>query len=327
MCSSDLLSLLYKSTPDQVRMIMVDPKMLELSVYEGIPHLLTPVVTDMKEAANALRWCVGEMERRYKLMSKLGVRNLAGFNKLVKEAEDKGEPIRDPLFVLERPLEEGEEFPVLTTLPSIVIVIDELADMMMIVGKKVEELEYDSEGNLTEDFVSVSKSISKYDSDGNKVEESYYDSDGNLTEDFFGISKTTFKYNSDGNEIEKSEYDSNGLFRWKYISKYDSNGNKVEVSRYDLNGSFRSKYISKYDSNGNRVEDSRYDSDGSLLGIKYIYKYDSKGNKIEESMYNSDGSLWSKHIYKYDSNGNKVEESRYDTEGNLYEHLDRKSVV
>jgi S-DNA-T family DNA segregation ATPase FtsK/SpoIIIE len=121
-------------------MIMVDPKMLELSVYEGIPHILTPVVTDMKEAANALRWCVAEMERRYKLMSKLGVRNLAGFNKLVKEAEEKGEPIRDPLFEYDRPLEEGEEFPVLTTLPSIVIVIDELADMMMIVGKKVEEL-------------------------------------------------------------------------------------------------------------------------------------------------------------------------------------------
>ena len=135
-----ILSMLYKSTPDQVRMIMVDPKMLELSVYEGIPHLLTPVVTDMKEASNALRWGVAEMERRYKLMSKLGVRNLNGFNQLVKDAEKKGESIRDPMFVLERPLEEGEEFPVLTTLPHIVIVIDELADMMMIVGKKVEEL-------------------------------------------------------------------------------------------------------------------------------------------------------------------------------------------
>ncbi|MGR8933790.1 MAG: DNA translocase FtsK [Gammaproteobacteria bacterium] len=135
-----ILSLLYKSTPEQVRMIMVDPKMLELSVYEGIPHLLTPVVTDMKEAANALRWSVGEMERRYKLMSKVGVRNLKGFNHMVEEAEKNGEAIRDPMFVLDRPLEEGEEFPLLKTLPHIVIVIDELADMMMIVGKKVEEL-------------------------------------------------------------------------------------------------------------------------------------------------------------------------------------------
>ncbi len=135
-----ILSLLYRSQPEDVRMIMIDPKMLELSVYEGIPHLLTPVVTDMKDAQNALRWAVAEMERRYKLMAKVGVRNLAGFNQKVKVAEAKGEPIRDPLFQLERPLEEGEEFPVLTTLPSIVIVIDELADMMMIVGKKVEEL-------------------------------------------------------------------------------------------------------------------------------------------------------------------------------------------
>ncbi|MFK5949270.1 MAG: DNA translocase FtsK 4TM domain-containing protein [Methylococcales bacterium] len=135
-----ILSLLYKATPEEVRLIMIDPKMLELSVYEGIPHLLTPVVTDMKDAQNALRWAVAEMERRYKLMSKVGVRNLAGFNQLVKEAEKKGEPIRDPLFQLTEPLEEGEEFPVLTHLPSIVIVIDELADMMMIVGKKVEEL-------------------------------------------------------------------------------------------------------------------------------------------------------------------------------------------
>ncbi len=135
-----ILSLLYKASPDEVRLIMIDPKMLELSVYEGIPHLLTPVVTDMKDAQNALRWAVAEMERRYKLMSKVGVRNLAGFNLLVKEAEKAGEPIRDPLFQLTEPLEEGEEFPVLTALPSIVIVIDELADMMMIVGKKVEEL-------------------------------------------------------------------------------------------------------------------------------------------------------------------------------------------
>lgn len=135
-----ILSLLYRATPEQVRMIMIDPKMLELSVYEGIPHLLTPVVTDMKEASNALRWAVAEMERRYKLMSKMGVRNLAGFNQMIEEAEANGETIRDPMFQLVNPLEEGEDFPILTTLPSIVIVIDELADMMMIVGKKVEEL-------------------------------------------------------------------------------------------------------------------------------------------------------------------------------------------
>ncbi|MGR9072711.1 MAG: DNA translocase FtsK [Gammaproteobacteria bacterium] len=135
-----ILSMLYKATPDQVRMIMVDPKMLELSVYEGIPHLLTPVVTDMKDAANALRWCVAEMERRYKLMSMLGVRNLAGYNKLVIEAEKKGEPIKDPLFQPDLTLDRSDEIPTLHTLPSIVIVIDELADMMMIVGKKVEEL-------------------------------------------------------------------------------------------------------------------------------------------------------------------------------------------
>ena len=135
-----ILSMLYKATPEQVRMIMIDPKMLELSVYEGIPHLLTPVVTDMKEASNALRWAVAEMERRYKLMSKMGVRNLAGFNQLIEEAAARGETIRDPMFQMVNPLEEGEEFPTLSTLPSIVIIIDELADMMMIVGKKVEEL-------------------------------------------------------------------------------------------------------------------------------------------------------------------------------------------
>ena len=135
-----ILSLLYKATPEQVRLIMIDPKMLELSVYEGIPHLLTPVVTDMKEASNALRWAVAEMERRYKLMSKMGVRNIAGFNHLIDEATARGETIRDPMFQLVNPLEEGEDFPVLNKLPSIVIVIDELADMMMIVGKKVEEL-------------------------------------------------------------------------------------------------------------------------------------------------------------------------------------------
>lgn len=135
-----ILSLLYKATPEQVRLIMIDPKMLELSVYEGIPHLLTPVVTDMKEASNSLRWAVAEMERRYKLMSKMGVRNLAGFNQLIEDATARGEAIRDPMFQMINPLEEGEEYPTLSTLPSIVIVIDELADMMMIVGKKVEEL-------------------------------------------------------------------------------------------------------------------------------------------------------------------------------------------
>ncbi len=135
-----ILSLLYKSTPEQIRLIMIDPKMLELSVYEGIPHLLTPVVTDMKDAQNALRWSVAEMERRYKLMSKLGVRNIAGYNQLIKEANAKGEAIPDPLFQNPDPLADEVEVPTLETLPSIIIVIDELADMMMIVGKKVEEL-------------------------------------------------------------------------------------------------------------------------------------------------------------------------------------------
>ena len=135
-----ILSLLYKATPEEVRMIMIDPKMLELSVYEGIPHLLTPVVTDVKEASNSLRWAVAEMERRYKLMSKLGVRNLAGFNQKIDEATANGEVIRDPIYKILNPLEEWNDIPVLTKLPSIVIVIDELADMMMIVGKKVEEL-------------------------------------------------------------------------------------------------------------------------------------------------------------------------------------------
>jgi len=137
--NSMILSLIYKATPDQVRMIMVDPKMLELSVYEGIPHLLAPVVTDMKEAANALRWCVAEMERRYRLMSQLGVRNLAGYNRKVSEAADKGKPIVDPM-VDPSTLAEGEERPKLEKLPFIVVVVDEFADMMMIVGKKVEEL-------------------------------------------------------------------------------------------------------------------------------------------------------------------------------------------
>lgn len=135
-----ILSMLYKATPDDVRMIMIDPKMLELSVYDGIPHLLTPVVTDMKDAANALRWAVAEMERRYKLMSKVGVRNLAGFNKLVSDAEERGEPIQDPMYSYTTELAEGESIPTLSTLPNIVVVVDELADMMMIVGKKVEEL-------------------------------------------------------------------------------------------------------------------------------------------------------------------------------------------
>ncbi|WP_441608725.1 DNA translocase FtsK [Dyella sp. 2RAB6] len=134
-----VLSLLYKASAKDVRMIMIDPKMLELSVYEGIPHLLAPVVTDMKEAANALRWCVAEMERRYKLMAAVGVRNLAGFNKKVKDAENAGQPLLDPLF---RPNPEMPNLAAepLEPLPYIVIIIDEFADMMMIVGKKVEEL-------------------------------------------------------------------------------------------------------------------------------------------------------------------------------------------
>jgi S-DNA-T family DNA segregation ATPase FtsK/SpoIIIE len=134
-----ILSLLYKSELHAVRLILIDPKMLELSVYEGIPHLLAPVVTDMKEAANALRWCVAEMERRYKLMSAVGVRNLGGFNKKVKDAETAGQPLLDPLF---RPNPEMPNLAAepLEPLPYIVIIIDEFADMMMIVGKKVEEL-------------------------------------------------------------------------------------------------------------------------------------------------------------------------------------------
>jgi DNA segregation ATPase FtsK/SpoIIIE, S-DNA-T family len=136
-----ILSLLYKSKPDEVRMIMVDPKMLELSVYEGIPHLLTPVVTDMQEASNALRWCVGEMERRYKLMASLGVRNIVGYNRKVKEAIKRGEPIKDPLFQPESDaIIEAMAHPTLESLPYIVVVIDELADMMMVARKKVEEL-------------------------------------------------------------------------------------------------------------------------------------------------------------------------------------------
>ncbi len=132
-----LLSMLFKASPKELRLIMIDPKMLELAVYDGIPHLLTPVVTDMKEAANSLRWSVAEMERRYRLMAALGVRNLAGFNKKVKEAIKKGEPIKDPLH---QSTDEDPDAPDLEELPYIVVVIDEFADMMMIVGKKVEEL-------------------------------------------------------------------------------------------------------------------------------------------------------------------------------------------
>ncbi len=132
-----ILSLVYKATPDQVRLIMVDPKMLELSVYEGIPHLLAPVVTDMKQAANALRWCVVEMERRYRLMAAAGVRNLAGMNKKINDARKQGKPMTDPLF---QPTDPEDTPPELENLPFIVVIVDEFADMMMVVGKKVEEL-------------------------------------------------------------------------------------------------------------------------------------------------------------------------------------------
>lgn len=132
-----ILSLLYKATPKDIRLIMIDPKMLELSVYEGIPHLLAPVVTDMKEASNALRWCVAEMERRYKLMASVGVRNIAGYNRKVKEASGRGEPIPDPTY---KPISEDDPVRYLEDLPFIVVIVDELADMMMTTGKKVEEL-------------------------------------------------------------------------------------------------------------------------------------------------------------------------------------------
>jgi S-DNA-T family DNA segregation ATPase FtsK/SpoIIIE len=137
-----VLSILYKTQPEHVRLIMIDPKMLELSVYEGIPHLLAPVVTDMKEAANSLRWCVAEMDRRYRLMSALGVRNIGGYNRKVRDAIDAGEPIKDPIFKPPDLFDEDKpiEHPTLLPLPFIVVIIDELADMMMIVGKKVEEL-------------------------------------------------------------------------------------------------------------------------------------------------------------------------------------------
>ncbi|MCB1866087.1 MAG: DNA translocase FtsK 4TM domain-containing protein [Chromatiales bacterium] len=141
-----ILSLLYKSTPDQVRLIFIDPKMLELSVYEGIPHLLAPVVTDMADASSALRWCVAEMERRYRLMAAFGVRNMTGFNRKLDDAAKRGEPLRDPFFVAPPPFTADgepavvEPAPLLEKMPFIVVVVDELADMMMIVGKKVEEL-------------------------------------------------------------------------------------------------------------------------------------------------------------------------------------------
>ena len=133
-----IISMLYKATPEEVRFIMIDPKMLELSVYEGIPHLLTEVVTDMKDAANALRWSVGEMERRYKLMSALGVRNLAGYNEKVRLAEEMGRPIPDPFWKPGDSMETSP--PMLEKLPYIVVLVDEFADLMMAVGKKVEEL-------------------------------------------------------------------------------------------------------------------------------------------------------------------------------------------
>jgi S-DNA-T family DNA segregation ATPase FtsK/SpoIIIE len=129
-----IMSLVYKSTPEQVRMIMVDPKMLELAMYEGIPHLLAPVVTDMKQAANALRWCTFEMDRRYKLMAALGVRNIAGYNRKIKDAEAAGAPVLNPFA------EPGSEPQPLQALPYVVILIDELADLIMVVGKKIEEL-------------------------------------------------------------------------------------------------------------------------------------------------------------------------------------------
>jgi S-DNA-T family DNA segregation ATPase FtsK/SpoIIIE len=141
-----LLSLLFKASPDEVKLILIDPKMLELSVYDDIPHLLTPVITDMKDASSGLRWCVGEMERRYKLMAALGVRNIAGYNRKIEDAIKSGNPITDPLWVF-NPEEMGwdetqevPEAPTLETLPYIVVVVDEFADMMMIVGKKVEQL-------------------------------------------------------------------------------------------------------------------------------------------------------------------------------------------
>lgn len=133
-----LLSLLYKATPDKVRLLLIDPKTLELSVYEGIPHLLVPVVTDMREASNALRWCINEMEERYRLMACFGVRNVASFNKKVKEETEKGHPLEHPFPTAEEASKGERRY--CEPLPYIVIIIDELADMMMVVGKKVDHL-------------------------------------------------------------------------------------------------------------------------------------------------------------------------------------------
>ncbi len=141
--NSMLLSLLFKSGPADVRLILVDPKMLELSVYDGIPHLLTPVITDMKDAANGLRWCVAEMERRYKLMASLGVRNLSGYNRKIEDAIKAGAPLTDPFWKPDprfASTDEAQTSPPLEKLPNIVVVIDEFADMIMVVGKKVEQL-------------------------------------------------------------------------------------------------------------------------------------------------------------------------------------------
>ncbi|WP_265658966.1 DNA translocase FtsK [Francisella philomiragia] len=134
-----ILSMLYKCSPDELKFIMIDPKMLELSIYDGIPHLLTPVVTDMTEAANSLRWCVKEMERRYALMSAAGVRNIALLNDKIEQAEKAGRPLKDTMFIKMNP-ERAHEAPLLTKMPYIVVVADEFADMIMVVGKKVEEL-------------------------------------------------------------------------------------------------------------------------------------------------------------------------------------------
>ncbi len=137
--NSMLISILYKASPEQVRLILIDPKMLELSVYEDIPHLLAPVITDMKEASSGLRWCVNEMEKRYKLMAHLGVRNLNGYNKKIADANSSGSPVKDPTWKINE-AEEGEEAPDLEELPLIVLAVDELADLMMVVGKTAEQL-------------------------------------------------------------------------------------------------------------------------------------------------------------------------------------------
>jgi S-DNA-T family DNA segregation ATPase FtsK/SpoIIIE len=133
-----ILSILYKSTPEDVRLIMVDPKMLELSVYDGIPHLLTPVVTDMQKAANALRWCIVEMDRRFRVMAALGVRNIVGYNRKVEAAIASGKPIDDPMY---SPIPgDDSETPKLAKIPYVVVIVDEFADLMMVAGKKIEEL-------------------------------------------------------------------------------------------------------------------------------------------------------------------------------------------